>query len=62
MGYPVVKLRGAPRGEQLEMGIEAPAAELPEVPFGVFLAPAAVVVLVWGEAFVSWYLSRYMGV
>ena len=60
--YPVVKLRGAPRGEQLDMGIEAPAAELPEVPFGVFLAPAAVVVLVWGESFVSWYLSRYMGV
>ena len=37
--YPVVKLRGAPRTEQLEIGIEAPAAALPEVPFGVFLAP-----------------------
>ncbi|MCC6931334.1 MAG: prepilin peptidase [Gemmatimonadaceae bacterium] len=60
--YPVMKLRGAPRGEQLEMGIEAPAAELPLVPFGVFLAPAAVVVLVWGESLVSWYLSRFLGV
>ncbi|MBK6304974.1 MAG: AAA family ATPase [Gemmatimonadetes bacterium] len=34
--YPVVKLRGAPRGDQIDLGLEAPRAELPEVPFGVF--------------------------
>jgi leader peptidase (prepilin peptidase)/N-methyltransferase len=31
---------------------------LPHVPFGVFLAPAAVVALVWGDLLVSWYLDR----
>jgi leader peptidase (prepilin peptidase)/N-methyltransferase len=63
--YPVVRLRGAPRGEQLEMPMEAaPAGEvaMPEVPFGVFLAPAAMVVLVWGDALVGWYLSQFMGI
>ena len=33
------------------------AGELPEVPFGVFLAPAAVCTLVWGDAIVRWYLA-----
>lgn len=63
--YPVVRLRGAPRGEQLEMPMAAaPAGEvaMPEVPFGVFLAPAAMVVLVWGDALVGWYLSQFMGI
>lgn len=62
--YPVVRLRGAPRGEQLEMPIPAPTGEvaMPEVPFGVFLAPAALVVLVWGEALVGWYLTQFMGI
>jgi leader peptidase (prepilin peptidase)/N-methyltransferase len=32
--------------------------ELPNVPFGVFLAPAAVVVLITGERLIAWYLSR----
>jgi leader peptidase (prepilin peptidase)/N-methyltransferase len=31
---------------------------LPHVPFGVFLAPAAVVALAWGDVLVSWYLDR----
>lgn len=63
--YPVVRLRGAPRGEQLEMPMAAPPAgevAMPEVPFGVFLAPAAMVVLVWGDALVGWYLSQFMGI
>lgn len=59
--YPVVRLRGAPRGEQIDLELGAPPTALPEVPFGVFLAPAAVVVLVWGDPLVSWYLSRFMG-
>ncbi len=29
----------------------------PEVPFGVFLAPAAIGALLWGEAALSWYLQ-----
>ncbi len=31
--------------------------ELPLVPFGVFLAPAGIVTLLWGDALVRWYLS-----
>lgn len=31
--------------------------EAPLVPFGVFLAPAALVTLLWGEALVVWYLG-----
>lgn len=30
---------------------------MPLVPFGVFLAPAALITLLWGDALVSWYLS-----
>lgn len=30
---------------------------LPELPFGVFLAPAALVVLLWGHRLIDWYLT-----
>ncbi len=30
----------------------------PDVPFGVFLAPAAVLVLLWGDSVIAWYLQR----
>ncbi len=33
---------------------------LPPIPFGVFLAPAALVVLLWGEALVQWYTSHFL--
>ena len=60
--YPVVRLRGAPRGEQIDLGLAPEPPGLPEVPFGVFLAPAAVVALVWGDAIAAWYLTRVMAV
>lgn len=60
--YPAVRLRGAPRGEQLDLELAPPSVALPEVPFGVFLAPAAVVVLVWGESLVAWYTAHFLGV
>lgn len=60
--YPVVRLRGAPRGEQIDLELGGSQAALPEVPFGVFLAPAAVFVLIWGDALLSWYLTTYLGV
>ncbi|MBC7895418.1 MAG: prepilin peptidase [Cytophagaceae bacterium] len=61
---PVVKLRGAPAH-----AVPAPApaegdvageeeGALPHVPFGVFLAPAAVVALLWGDVLISWYLNQ----
>jgi len=33
------------------------AFEMPLVPFGVFLAPAAVLTLLWGDGVLAWYLS-----
>ncbi len=34
---------------------------LPLVPFGVFLAPAAVVTLLFGNALLTWYVGRMLG-
>jgi leader peptidase (prepilin peptidase)/N-methyltransferase len=34
------------------------AFAFPDVPFGVFLAPAAMLVLLWGERLIAWYLQR----
>ncbi|MEO6447320.1 MAG: prepilin peptidase [Gemmatimonadaceae bacterium] len=58
--YPVVKLRGASAGEQADLELDAPHTAMPEVPFGVFLAPAAVIVLLWGDVLINWYLARFM--
>ena len=30
----------------------------PEVPFGVFLAPAAMLTLLWGDQLIAWYVQR----
>lgn len=35
-----------------------PDATVPVIPFGVFLAPAAVLALVWGQEMIDWYLNR----
>ena len=32
--------------------------EAPLVPFGVFLAPAAIVTFLWGNSLLAWYLAR----
>lgn len=58
--YPYTRLRGAARSEQIDLGLGSPAPTLPEVPFGVFLAPAAVVALVWGDRLMRWYLDRIL--
>ena len=34
------------------------AFAFPDVPFGVFLAPAAMLVLLWGDSLIAWYLQR----
>lgn len=43
-------------------GALGPPAEgegiVPIIPFGVFLAPAAVVALLWGGSIIDWYLNR----
>ena len=56
--FPLVRLR---RGRQ-PVVVEGPAVEasddMPHVPFGVFLAPAAVLTLLWGDPLITWYLNR----
>jgi leader peptidase (prepilin peptidase)/N-methyltransferase len=47
--FPVVWLRGRRAGEPF-----AP----PQVPFGVFLAPAAMITLLWGNQAIEWYLGK----
>lgn len=37
---------------------EGTAFEFPDVPFGVFLAPAAMLALLWGDRLIVWYVSR----
>lgn len=32
--------------------------EFPDVPFGVFLAPAALLTLLWGDPLIAWYIQR----
>lgn len=41
-------------------GDDGDATELPRVPFGVFLAPAAVLSLFYGDAAIHWYVSRFL--
>jgi leader peptidase (prepilin peptidase)/N-methyltransferase len=45
---PVAALRARRAGTEFE---------LPLVPFGVFLAPAGLVTLLWGEALIDWYIT-----
>lgn len=46
---PIVKIRASRRGEEFAF---------PDVPFGVFLAPAAMLTLLWGDALIRWYVER----
>ena len=55
--YPIVRLRKVRAAATPVAGVEE-ASDLPHVPFGVFLAPAAMVALLWGDALISWYLNR----
>jgi leader peptidase (prepilin peptidase)/N-methyltransferase len=50
--YPIGILRARARGETFET---------PLVPFGVFLAPAALFTLLFGSSFIGWYLDRVIG-
>jgi leader peptidase (prepilin peptidase)/N-methyltransferase len=46
---------------QTELALEASGGwRKRELPFGVFLAPAALVALLWGDAIIAWYL-RFSG-
>jgi prepilin signal peptidase PulO-like enzyme (type II secretory pathway) len=56
--YPIALLRRGRAGPQGELPLDAPPAEMPIVPFGVFLAPAAVIMLFWGDRLLRLLLGQ----
>ena len=46
---PIVWVKAKKRGEEFAF---------PDVPFGVFLAPAALLALLWGDRLIVWYVQR----
>lgn len=54
--YPVARVRHAGYREQTELALGANGFAAPLVPFGVFLAPAALGTLLWGDAVLAWLL------
>ena len=53
--YPVVWMRRGKARPRGGVAVEDSSGELPLVPFGVFLAPAAVLTLLWGSTIIDWY-------
>ena len=53
---PVARVRQSAYREQTELALGGAAFETPLVPFGVFLAPAALATLLWGDAVLAWLL------
>ncbi|HEY8312011.1 MAG TPA: prepilin peptidase [Gemmatimonadaceae bacterium] len=51
---PVSRMRSPVTAEATE------SASLPLVPFGVFLAPAAIIALFYGDTLINWYLTRFI--
>jgi leader peptidase (prepilin peptidase)/N-methyltransferase len=60
--YPIVRLRGSRETPQIELPLDAVKPSMPNVPFGVFLAPAAVLALVFGQRIMDWYVGQLLGV
>jgi leader peptidase (prepilin peptidase)/N-methyltransferase len=60
--YPLSRIRGrAHTAPQLDLALGDAPLELPHVPFGVFLAPAALATLLWGYDLIGWYAGRMTG-
>jgi leader peptidase (prepilin peptidase) / N-methyltransferase len=51
---PVTLLRRGHAREQTELALGSTPFETPLVPFGVFLAPAALLTVFWGDALLAW--------
>ena len=51
---PVAMVRRGASREQTELALGSTPFETPLVPFGVFLAPAALLTLFWGDALLAW--------
>ncbi|MEA2762870.1 MAG: leader peptidase (prepilin peptidase) / N-methyltransferase [Gemmatimonadaceae bacterium] len=55
--YPLSARGLAEDAGQTELALEAGASwRKRELPFGVFLAPAALIALLWGDTIIAWYL------
>lgn len=54
--YPVARVRQTAYREQTELALGANSFAAPLVPFGVFLAPAALGTLLWGDTVLAWLL------
>lgn len=54
--YPIARMRQSAYREQTELALGGASFETPLVPFGVFLAPATVVTLLWGDVVLAWLL------
>ncbi|HKW12253.1 MAG TPA: prepilin peptidase [Gemmatimonadaceae bacterium] len=54
--YPITWFRRTHTREQTELALGGAPFAAPLVPFGVFLAPAAVLTLLWGETWLGWLL------
>jgi leader peptidase (prepilin peptidase)/N-methyltransferase len=54
--YPLARVRQGAYREQTELALGGGGFEAPLVPFGVFLAPAALVTLLWGNDVLAWLL------
>ena len=52
--YPVARVRQTGYREQTELALGGSSFEAPLVPFGVFLAPAALAALLWGDLVLAW--------
>ena len=59
--YPLSRVRRAQSEPQLDLALGDAPAVLPHVPFGVFLAPAALATLLWGYELIGWYAGRMAG-
>jgi leader peptidase (prepilin peptidase)/N-methyltransferase len=51
---PVAMIRRGHVREQTELALGSTPFDAPLVPFGVFLAPAALLTLFWGDALLAW--------
>ena len=55
--YPITWFRRMHTREQTELALGGTPFSAPLVPFGVFLAPAAMLTLLWGEAWLGWLIG-----
>lgn len=59
--YPWSRVRRTSAEPQFDLPLGDARSALPHVPFGVFLAPAALATLLWGYDLIGWYAGRMTG-